>query len=323
MHKLTQRFIIEIPDHEYNEGKVFYLIRTTNIETNITKEVKKRYSELELIHSKIIDWINIFKMNIPQLNFPKKKILFSTNISEEKIINRRTELQIYLNDVFQHSDLYVLDALQEFMPLEKNQNLQESKLTNTNTKSNMYWSEIEELKKSYLAKHENQVFSLSQSKQFYENKQQYTFKFEDHKIYNNFAIYMISINDHLTGKNWKFSQRYKDLREYDHQLRKMQLPFVLPEFPEKKFINLDGDSDLSERKIELENYLNQLFKYPEIVKSDAMVFFIIKSQLYCNEIGCRSNGQFKNLEFVRVKSKSNVINQKINEEIKIPRKITC
>ncbi|CAD8107667.1 unnamed protein product [Paramecium primaurelia] len=320
MHKITQRFIIEIPEHEYLNGKVFYLIRTTNIEMNSTKEVKKRYSELELIHQKILDWINIFKIKIPQLQFPKKKILFSTNISEESIIKRRLELQIYLNEVFQHQDLHGLGALQEFIPIIKKPNVQESK----NTKSNINWSEIEELKKSYLAKHENEVFSLPQSKQFNQNKQQYTFKFEDHKIYDNSAIYIIQIDDQLTGKNWKFSQRYKDLREYNHQLKKQKFQFELPEFPEKKFINLDDDYDLSERKKELENYLNSIFKYTEIVQNDIMVFFIAKSQLNCNEIGCKSNNQTKNtLEFSRIKSKSNIISPNIEQDLKISRKITC
>ncbi|CAK63316.1 unnamed protein product (macronuclear) [Paramecium tetraurelia] len=320
MHKMTQRFIIEIPEHEYMDGKVFYLIRTTNIENNCTKEVRKRYSELELIHLRILDWINIFKIQIPLLQFPKKKILFSTNISEESVIKRRLELQIYLNEIFQHQDLYGLGALQEFLPIVKNPNIQESK----NAKSNINWQEIEELKKSYLAKHESEVISLTQSKLFNQNKQQYTFKFEDHKIQDHSAIYMISINDQLTGKNWKFSQRYKDLREYHHQLKKLKLQFELPEFPEKKFIKLDDDSDLSDRKRDLENYLNQIFKYPELVQSDVMVFFIAKSQLYCNEIGCRSNDQAKNtLQFSRIKSKSNITSPNVEQESKVPRKITC
>ena len=42
-------------------------------------ETKKRYSELESMHQKILDWINIFKIRIQNLNFPKKKLIFHTN----------------------------------------------------------------------------------------------------------------------------------------------------------------------------------------------------------------------------------------------------
>lgn len=48
--KKTQRYIVEIASHEMIDKKVYYTIKVINLETNDSKEVKKRYSELESIH---------------------------------------------------------------------------------------------------------------------------------------------------------------------------------------------------------------------------------------------------------------------------------
>ncbi|CAK83525.1 unnamed protein product (macronuclear) [Paramecium tetraurelia] len=322
MKKTLTRYLVEIPTHEYQDKKVYYVIKVTNLETNDYKEVKKRYSELESIHYKILDWISIFKIKIPQLQFPKKKLLFSTNLSEESVIKRRAELQQYFNDVIQHPELQSLGSIEEFIPVTKNRKLPDQNQITQAT--NNQWSEIEALKKSYLAKHENQVFSLPLQKPQQQIKQQYTFKFGDHAFYDNSAIYTIEITDHYANKSWKFNQRYQDLKENHRQLKKIKIPFELPEFPQKKVINSMDNSDLKDRKTQLEVYLNSIFKYHELVSSNLMVFFIAKSQLDGNEIGCRSKGPSQTtLENSSIKSQSNILDQNDDFDPKQPRKITC
>ncbi|CAD8162852.1 unnamed protein product [Paramecium octaurelia] len=321
--KKHTKYLVEIPTHEYQENKVYYVMKVTNLETNDFKEVKKRYSELESIHYKILEWINIFKIRIPQLQFPKKKIFFfSTNLSEESVNKRRAELQKYFNDVFSHPELQSLGLIEDFIPVTKHRKpLDQSQISQI---SNNQWSEIEALKKSFLAKHENQVFSLPIIKPQQQIKQQYTFKFCEHGFYDNSAIYTIEITDHYANKSWKFNQRYQDLKENHRQLRKIQISFELPEFPHKKVINSMDNNDLKDRKTQLEVYLNSIFKYYDLVSSNLMIFFIAKSQLDGNEIGCRSKGPSQTtLENSSIKSQSNILDQNDDFDPKQPRKITC
>ncbi|CAK88950.1 unnamed protein product (macronuclear) [Paramecium tetraurelia] len=322
MKKYT-KYLVEIPTHEYQEKKVYYVIKVTNLETNDFKEVKKRYSELESIHYKILEWINIFKIRIPQLQFPKKKIFFlSTNLSEESVNKRRAELQKYFNDVFSHPELQSLGLIEDFIPVTKNRKpLDQSQISQI---PNNQWSEIEALKKSYLAKHENQVFSLPIVKPQQQIKQQYTFKFGEHGFFDNSAIYTIEITDHYANKSWKFNQRYQDLKENHRQLRKIQNSFELPEFPHKKVISSMDNTDLKDRKTQLEVYLNSIFKHHDLVSSNLMIFFIAKSQLDGNEIGCRSKGPSQTtLENSSIISQSNILDQNDDFDPKQPRKITC
>lgn len=85
---LANRFRVEINHHETIEKKVYYILKVTNLEAGTEKITKKRYSEIESMHQKITDWVGIFKIKIHIPSLPKKKLLFSTNQSEESILKR-------------------------------------------------------------------------------------------------------------------------------------------------------------------------------------------------------------------------------------------
>lgn len=56
---------MEINAHEIVDKRVFYIIVIKNLVGKSEKVSKKRFSEIEIMHNKIIDWINIFKIKIP------------------------------------------------------------------------------------------------------------------------------------------------------------------------------------------------------------------------------------------------------------------
>ncbi|CAD8103485.1 unnamed protein product [Paramecium sonneborni] len=320
MKQSVQRYSVKIPKHDIIDKKVYYIICVYNLEGGQPKEIKKRYSELESMHQKILEWIHIFKIKIPMIHFPKKKFLFHTNQSEESIIKRRGELQQYLNEILACSELHCLGVIEEMLPKDPKQSTQKK----NDQPIDRRWQEIQQLKESYLAKHGDSIFSLPQKKIEQQSKQQYIFKFEDHIIFDDSVLYTIQVTDTITNKSWKFTQRFQDLRDYHRQLKTIHLDFPLPNFPEKKLVNISDASDLRERKSQLEDYLNRIFGYQTIVESDIMVFFIAKSQLDGNEIGCRSKGTSQTtLENSSIKSKSQTTIEQFDEDHKQPRKITC
>ncbi|CAD8090142.1 unnamed protein product [Paramecium sonneborni] len=320
MKQSVQRYSVKIPKHDVIDKKVYYIISVYNLEGGQPREIRKRYSELESMHQKILEWIHIFKIKIPMIHFPKKKFLFHTNQSEESIIKRRGELQQYLNEILACPELHCLGVIEEMLPKEPKLGTQKQNEPPIDRR----WQEIQQLKESYLAKHGDSIFSLPQKKIEQQSKQQYIFKFEDHIIFDDSALYTIQITDTITNKSWKFTQRFQDLRDYHRQLKNIPLDFPLPNFPEKKIVNLSDASDLRGRKQQLEDYLNRIFGYQTIVESAIMVFFIAKSQLDGNEIGCRSKGNSQTtLDNSSIKSKSQTTIEQLDEDHKQPRKITC
>ncbi|CAD8164162.1 unnamed protein product [Paramecium pentaurelia] len=319
MKQSVQRYSVKILSHEIIDKKVYYIIYVYNMEGGEPKETRKRYSELESMHQKILDWINIFKIRIQNLNFPKKKLFFHTNQSEESIIKRRGELQQYFNQVFAYSELQCLDVIEDMLPKDIVCQKQFGQ------KVDRKWQEIQQLKESYLAKHGDSIFSLPQKKIGNSNKQQYIFKFDDHIIIDDCILYTIEVNDTITQKRWKFNQRYQDLRDYHRQLKNLRFDFPLPHLPEKKSLSPKEIIDLRERKSQLEFYLNKLFGFQIIVENDIMVFLIAKSQLDGNEIGCRSQGNNcqNTLDNSSIQSKSQTTIEQIDDETRLNRKITC
>ncbi|CAD8089604.1 unnamed protein product [Paramecium sonneborni] len=319
MKQSVQRYSVKILSHEIIEKKVYYIINVYNIAGGEPKETRKRFSEIESMHQKILDWINIFKIRIQNLNFPKKKIFFHTNQSEESILKRRGELQSYFNQILTYSELLCLDVVEEMLPKE----ILSQKQFGQNV--DRRWYEIQQLKEQYLAKHSDSIFSLPQKKiGNSNNKQQYIFKFQDHSIIDDCILYTIEVNDTITKKRWMFGQRYQDIRDYHKQLKNLHFDFPLPDLPEKRSVSLKEVVDLWERKSQLEYYLNRLFSYQIIVENDVMVFFIAKSQLDGNEIGCRSQGNQKNiLDYSSIQSKSQTTIEKIDDEKRQSRQIVC
>ncbi|CAK86897.1 unnamed protein product (macronuclear) [Paramecium tetraurelia] len=328
MKQQAQRYSVKIPKHDVIDKKVYYTISICNLEGGEPKEIRKRYSELESMHQKILEWIQIFKIKIPLIHFPKKKFLFHTNQCEESIIKRSGELQQYLNEILACPELHCLGVIEEMLPKELKPDAQKK----NDKPVDRRWQEIQQIKESYLAKHGDSILSLPQKKVEQQSKQQYSFKFEDHFIFDDSALYTIQATDTITNKSWKFTQRFQDLRDYHRQLKSIQLDFPLPNFPEKKLVNICDAADLRGRKSQLEDYLNRIFSYQTVVESDIMVFFIAKSQLDGNEIGCRSKGTSQTtmdviikqyLKNSSIKSKSQTTIEQFDDDHKQPRKITC
>ncbi|KAM3140696.1 Sorting nexin-17 [Paramecium bursaria] len=309
---MRQRYQVSIRTHELIDKKVYYHILITNTENGTDKLTKQRFSQLEQLHQKIQDWISLFKIKIPPLQFPKKKMFGSTNNSEESIKKRRQELTTYFDEVLSYPELHSLSQLEELLPkrlilIEKQEKL----------------SEMDELKNQYKAKLDRCVVN----KGMICANAQYYFQFEEHQLLDDCILYHILARDLGTGNQWKFTQRYRDLKQ-QHKLLQKQNFSTLPEFPEKQCVPAyDPNDDLKQRKKQLSEYLNKLFCYPDIQESEVMKYFIVKSQIDGNEVGCRSKGVSNTtLENSSIKTQS----QREGEEdeysqssSKSQRRITC
>lgn len=80
-------------NHELDSsGKVVYVLEVTDEQTGRTKVTKLRYSSFRGIHDELAAIVDKLKLHIILPEFPGRRLLWSTNKSEESVFERKKEL---------------------------------------------------------------------------------------------------------------------------------------------------------------------------------------------------------------------------------------
>ena len=86
------------------------------------------------------------------------------------------------------------------------------------------------------------------------------------------TFYLIDIVNHYSNKKWKLEKRFSQFKEFSQIIQKL-FP-KCPIFPESSIINFFLGSNLETKKNDLQNYLNDCIKRPDIMNSEAIKAFL-------------------------------------------------
>jgi hypothetical protein len=83
----------KIVNHEADsQGKILYVVEVTDEQSGRTKVTRLRYSEFKKIHDELVALVDKLKLHLILPEFPGRKLLGSTNKSEEAIFERKKEI---------------------------------------------------------------------------------------------------------------------------------------------------------------------------------------------------------------------------------------
>jgi hypothetical protein len=95
---------------------VTYYILIVNHQNGAVKLLKMRYSEVKNLHEEITKVVKNYKLLIDLPIFPGRKLFGKTNKDELTVLNRRQDLQGYLNQLLQINKLHSTEIMKNYLP---------------------------------------------------------------------------------------------------------------------------------------------------------------------------------------------------------------
>ena len=101
-----------------------------------------------------------------------------------------------------------------------------------------------------------------------------------------FALYVIEVQrkagEHLSAASWAVARRYSEFHDLHHRLRQTYPAVRHLEFPRRRLVMKLQRDFLHKRRVNLEQYLRQLLKLPEVCRSRNLRAFLSQSAIISN-----------------------------------------
>ncbi|KAL4476119.1 hypothetical protein ABPG74_009852 [Tetrahymena malaccensis] len=317
-------YIVSIPSYNIitkesqNSTFVQYCIL---IEHKISKNVKSlrfRYKELRNLHELIARELEKFRVSINLPEFPSRKMLGKTNTNESSIIQRKNDLEIYLNELIHFTQVQALQTISQLLPSSVDvlakQDKQNSTKNSLAQKDDLYFMDESDCIESHYNRdsitkmNNNQIQVKIKS---FERK-------DDTILYN---VHFYHMTSHL---KWKSQYRYSELKNLHLGIKSCHNNkyITLPEFPGRSIFHSTNDNleEVYKRQMKLEKYLNDLLEIENIYPNNqALKNFIdsSKRQAFAEQI----TQQYLKDNNIQYKQNINLLTNNIqNGEINIRKK---
>ncbi|KRX00972.1 Phox homologous domain [Pseudocohnilembus persalinus] len=265
---MENRYIAKITSYQVQDSdKVTYSIIVNDTAKQSIFTSKFRYSELKNIHEKLKKYITKYKIGggaIQLPHYPGSKLFGSTNKNEEAIIERKNDIELYLNELLQVKKLWALKIMEQLIGPP---NCQDDRFLDE------YFKEEEK--------------EIQQINPILENNSQmqggyYKVNIESFCREEDTIKYFFKFYDLDNKITWECKYRYSELKGIHERLQKeAKNTKIIPKFPGKQLFSITNEDkqEIYNRRDNLQNYVNQLLADPQLLELPIIQYLLRDSKI--------------------------------------------